>query len=309
MEVSFERYLFFIMNFEDKKEKLLEQLSKASGIKFEIADSELSDEETVNKLKEMVVRFNVLDSKSSFYRAFLTRELSYSDAAGYIHRFHIDENAIRMVFYLESQIDYSKEAVSLLKSLLPDSQDALVQIDTKHIAVIVHFDTLPTDEDILQYCNEFLDMLESEAFLSFKVSYDLPINKFTELPNSYKDIVLAMHIGNIFRSSDHVYSYSTMGLGRLLYNIPEEEVETYLNNHINIDILAQLDVETLNLLEAFFDNDLSLAETSRKMFIHRNTLIYRLDKFADLTGYDVRKFSDAITVKLSLMLYNYIRSR
>ena len=297
------------MNFEDKKEKLLEQLSKASGIKFEIADSELSDEETVNKLKEMVVRFNVLDSKSSFYRAFLTRELSYSDAAGYIHRFHIDENAIRMVFYLESQIDYSKEAVSLLKSLLPDSQDALVQIDTKHIAVIVHFDTLPTDEDILQYCNEFLDMLESEAFLSFKVSYDLPINKFTELPNSYKDIVLAMHIGNIFRSSDHVYSYSTMGLGRLLYNIPEEEVETYLNNHINIDILAQLDVETLNLLEAFFDNDLSLAETSRKMFIHRNTLIYRLDKFADLTGYDVRKFSDAITVKLSLMLYNYIRSR
>ena len=299
----------FFMNFDDKKEKLLEQLSKATGINFQITDSELSDEETVNKLKEMVVRFNVLDSKSSFYRAYLTRELSYSDAAAYIHRFHIDENAIRMLFYLESQVDYPKEAVSLLKSLLPDSQDALVQIDSKHIAIIVHFDTIPSDEDILQYCNEFLDMLESEAFLSFKVSYDLPISKFTELPNSYKDIVLAMHIGNIFRSSDHVYSYSTMGLGRLLYNIPEDEVETYLNNHINIDILAQLDVETLNLLEAFFDNDLSLAETSRKMFIHRNTLIYRLDKFADLTGYDVRKFSDAITVKLSLMLYNYIRSR
>ena len=176
------------------------------------------------------------------------------------------------------------------------------------IALIVHFEKTPNSEEINQYCMEFLDMLESEAFMSFKVSYDLPINKFTELPTSYKDIVLAMHIGNIFKSSDHIYSYSTLGLGRLLYNIPADEVETYLNNHINSDLLSSLDAETLNLLEAFFDNDLSLAETSRKMFIHRNTLIYRLDKFADLTGYDVRKFSDAITVKLSLMLYNYIRA-
>ena len=296
------------MNYDEKKNKLLEQLSKATGINFQISDSNLSDEETINKLKEMVVRFNVLDSKSSFYRAFLTRELSYSDAAAYIHRFHIDENAIRMLFYLESQTDYSKEAVSLLKSLLPDSQDALIQIDSKHIAVIVHFSKIPSSEEIEQYCNEFLDMLESEAFMSFKVSYDLPINKFTDLPNSYKDIVLAMHIGNIFRGTDHIYSYNTLGLGRLLFNIPIDEVETYLNNHINMDLLSGIDVETLNLLDAFFDNDLSLAETSRKMFIHRNTLIYRLDKFADLTGYDVRKFSDAITVKLSLMLYNYIRA-
>ncbi len=296
------------MNFEEKKGKLLEQLSKATGISFQVSDSELSEEETINKLKEMVVRFNVLDSKSAFYRSFLTRELSYSDAAAYIHRFHIDENAIRMVFYLESQTDYTKEAVSLLKSLLPDSQDALVQIDSKHIALIVHFEKTPDSEEIIRYCMEFLDMLETEAFMSFKVSYDLPISKFTELPTSYKDIVLAMHIGNIFKSSDHIYAYSTLGLGRLLYNIPADEVETYLNNHINIDLLSSLDAETLNLLEAFFDNDLSLAETSRKMFIHRNTLIYRLDKFADLTGYDVRKFSDAITVKLSLMLYNYIRA-
>ncbi len=296
------------MDINEKKAKLLEQLGKATGIKFEISDSELSDEETLNKLKEMVVRFNVLDSKGAFYRSFLTRELSYSDAAAYIHRFHIKEDAIRMLFYLESQTPYSKEAVSLLKSLLPDSQDALVEIDANHLVIIVHFEKEPAAEEIMQYCHEFLDMLESEAFISFKVSFDLPVKKFTDLPSSYKDIVIGMHIGNIFRSLDHIYSYSTLGLGRLLYNIPVEEVETYLNNHINIDLLSHLDEETLNLLEAFFDNDLSLAETSRKMFIHRNTLIYRLDKFSDLTGYDVRKFSDAITVKISLMLYNYVRA-
>ena len=297
------------MDLNSQKEKLLEQLNKACGINFEITDSELSDEEMVNKLKELVIRFNVLDSKNAFYRAYLTRELSYSDAAGYIHRFHIKEDAIRMVFYLESQTKYSKDTVSLLKSLLPDSADTLIEIDANHIAVIIHFDTEPTSEQIQQYCNEFLDMLESEAYISFKVSFDAPVHKFTDLPNSYKDIVIGMHIGNTFQASERIYSYSELGLGRLLYNVPASEVDAYLNKHINIDLLSQIDEETLNLLETFFDNDLSLAETSRKTFIHRNTLIYRLDKFADMTGYDVRKFSDAITVKISLMLYNYIKAQ
>ncbi len=297
------------MDLNEKKTKLLDQLNKATGINFEIADSELSDEDTINKLKEMVVRFNVLDSKSSFYRSYLTRELSYSDAAGYIHRFHIKEDTCRMVFYLESQTNFSKEAISLLKSLLPDSQDTLVEIDGKHVVLVVHFEDEPDDEDIDQFCHEFLDMLESEAYISAKASFDLLIKKFTDLPNAYKDSVIAMHIGNIFKNSDRIYSYSTLGLGRLLYNIPENEIETYLNNHIDVATLSDIDQETLNLIDAFFDNDLSLAETSRQMFIHRNTLIYRLDKFADLTGYDVRKFSDAITVKISLMLYNYINSQ
>ncbi len=297
------------MDFTKQKEKLLEQLNKETGITFDITSSSLSDEETVNKLKEMVVRFNVLDSKSAFYRAFITRELAYSDATAYIHRFHIKEDTIRMIFYLESQQDYGKEVVSLLKSLLSDSQDVLIEIDKKHIALIIHYESMPTKDTILQDCNEFLDMLESEVFISFKAAFDTPIEEFAELPNSFKDVLLAMHIGNIFESSNRIYSYSELGLGRLLFNVPESEVEAYLSKHVNADVLAQLDEETLSLIDAFFANDLSLAETSRKMFIHRNTLIYRLDKFADLTGYDVRKFSDAITVKISLMLYNYINSQ
>ena len=118
-----------------------------------------------------------------------------------------------------------------------------------------------------------------------------------------------MQIRNTFNCNGAIYSYEDMGLGRLLFNVPKKEVEAYLNKHIDAEVLSQIDEETLNLIDAFFANDLSLAETARKMFIYRNTLIYRLDKFADLTGYDVRKFSDAITVKISLMLYNYINSQ
>ena len=96
--------------------------------------------------------------------------------------------------------------------------------------------------------------------------------------------------------------------GFLLYITYLQKKIDNQTSDINIDILSQIDEETLSLINAFFDNDLSLAETARQTFIHRNTLIYRLDKFADLTGFDVRKFNDAITVKISLMLYNYIRA-
>lgn len=298
----------FFMDFESKKEKLLEQLAKATGINFEITDSDLSDEETINKLKELIVHFNVIDSKSGLYRLFLTGELAYSDAASSLHRFHIEENGPRQLFYLESQHEYTKESVAMLKSMLPSTSDIVIEMDGKHLLLIINFESAPDEEEILGYANQFLDMLEAEAYTAFKLSYCAPVNTFKDLPEAYKSALLGMRIGNTFLHRERIYSYDALGLGRLLYNIPRSEVETYLNKHINIDILSSIDEETLNLLEAFFDNDLSLAETSRKMFIHRNTLIYRLDKFADLTGYDVRKFSDAITVKLSLMLYNYIRA-
>jgi carbohydrate diacid regulator len=297
------------MDFNSQKEKLLEQLNKACGINFEITDSELSDEEMVNKLKEMVVHFNVIDSKTGLYRLYLTGELAYSDAVSSLHRFHIEENVPRQLFYLESQHDVSKEAISMLKSMLPTTQDVVIQIDNKHILVVLSYQNIPSDEDVLQNANEFLDMLEAEAFTAFKLSYTEPIQHFKDMPEAYKAALIAMRIGNTFQHSSRIYCYEALGLSRLLYNIPRSEVEAYLNKHINIDLLSQIDEETLNLLETFFDNDLSLAETSRKTFIHRNTLIYRLDKFADMTGYDVRKFSDAITVKISLMLYNFINSQ
>ncbi|MCR5416991.1 MAG: helix-turn-helix domain-containing protein [Pseudobutyrivibrio sp.] len=295
------------MDFNEKKSKLLEQLNNATGINFEISDSDLSDEETVNKLKEILVHFNGIDSKNSFYKLFLTGELSYADAAPSLHRYHIEENGIRHIFYLESQQEYKKDVISLLKSLLLDSKDVVIEMDSRHLLVVINFAFDPTQEDLNQAANSYLDMLESETYISFKLSYSNTVTSFKDLQEAYKTSVLAMKIGNIFNANGRIYCYDELGLDRLLYNIPLEEAKSYLDRHINFDILSQIDEETLNLLDSFFANDLSLAETSRKMFIHRNTLIYRLDKFTDLTGYDVRKFSDAITVKISLMLYNYIR--
>lgn len=294
------------MDYSKNKAKLLDQLYKATGINFDITDSSLSEDDTILKLKDMLAHFNVADSKNDFYKEYFTGQLSASDALVSLDRLHIPNQGLRILFYLESQHDYSNEAVSLLKSLLPNSADVVVEMDKRHLVVVAHIDSLAARGDNDQMASELLDMLETETYTSFKLAFDSPVDSFNDLASSYKNAVLSMRIGNVFFSSERIYSFADLGLGRLLYSVPEEESEAYLENHISFEQLSNLDEETLNTLNAFFDCDLSIAETARMLFVHRNTLIYRLDKFADLTGYDVRKFSDAITIKICLMLYQYL---
>ncbi len=296
------------MEFNEKKDKLLAQLSKVSGINFEIKDSSLSDDATLDKLSEIVAHFNSADSKSGFLKSYLSGEINYSDASTMLHRYHYKETDIYQLFYLKSSTEYSKEALSLIKGLLVNSSDTVVEIDTNHILVLLCYDEMPTPEDVKEYGSQLQDMLETETYTACKIAYDKPCVGFKDLQASYKSALMSMNIGQIFLSSERIYYFPELGLGRLLYNVPLAECTAYLDNYIPVAVLSSLDEETLNTLSAFFDCDLSLAETSRKLFVHRNTLIYRLDKFKEQTGLDPRKFSDALTIRISLMLYEYLKS-
>lgn len=296
------------MQFEEKKDKLLNQLNKASGIRFEISESDLSDEDTINKLRELLLHFNTMENKSAFYKEYFTGELSASEAALRLNRFHIKDIENRFLFYLESKHEYSADAVSLLKSLRQNAKDEIIEMDPHHIVLISHLSDEFNLDDIDMYANQILDMLESEAYSNFKLSYHEPAATFSQLLTSYNSIVMAMQIGNTFFNENRIYNFAELGMGRLLYNVPISECEAFLSKNISVDILSSIDEETLSTLDSFFENDLSIAETARQLFVHRNTLIYRLDKFAELTGLDVRKFNDAITCKISLMLFDYIKS-
>ncbi len=296
------------MEFNEKKEKLLSQLSKACGIDFEIKDSSLSDDATLDKLSEILTHFNSADTKINFLKSYLSGETSYADASPMLHRYHYNEAGIYQLFYLKSATEYTKEALSLIKSLLINSSDTVVEIDSNHILVLVCFDETPTDEEVNDYASQLQDMLETETYTAYKLAYDKPCHSFKALQTTYKSTLMSMNIGEIFLSAERLYYFPELGLGRLLYNVPIAECTAYLDNYIPVSMLSSLDEETLNTLSAFFDCDLSLAETSRALFVHRNTLIYRLDKFKEQTGLDPRKFSDAITIKISLMLYEYLKS-
>ncbi|MCF0128754.1 MAG: helix-turn-helix domain-containing protein [Pseudobutyrivibrio sp.] len=296
------------MDFERQKEKLLKKIEQASGISFSINDSSLSEEETLNKLKELLSHANILESRSSFYSKFLAGEVSAEEALSGIHKFHIDENAPRVLLYLETVHSYTEEIPSLLKSFCSNPNDEVLEIDANHLVIISHFPEAPSAEEILQSAKEIVDILETDAYMRCSVSFDKATLSFEQLKEAYKNAVLAMHIGSIFFQREHVFCFSDLGFGRLLYNLPKEECLAFINSRVNMEVFESIDEEILITLQAFFDNDLSIAETARQQFIHRNTLIYRLDKFQNITGLDVRRFSDAITCKTCLMILDYLKA-
>lgn len=292
------------MDYTKQKEKLLDQLNAASGITFEITDSSYSEEETISKLKDMLSFYNMSDSKSKFYLNYLQGKLPLEDVSRSITRFHIDESAHICVYYIETKgcNAFSKEAIALLKSVLPSSKSNVLEINDHSILILKNVDDKFSTDELYAEASELVGVLETEAFTSAYISYNKVCNNFVCLPKEYQDVTVAMKIGRMFYDDEQIFNFANLGLGRMLYNLPKEEIIAFFDNNCAKEVFTSLDEETYNILKTFFENDLSIAETSRKLFMHRNTLIYKLDKFAATSGLDVRKFSDAQICQIGLML-------
>ena len=130
-----------------------------------------------------------------------------------------------------------------------------------------------------------------------------------ELARSFKDAQVAIEVGKVFDTEKDVINYETLGIGRLIYQLPTTLCEMFLQEVFKRGSLESLDRETLMTLQAFFENNLNVSETSRKLFVHRNTLVYRLEKIKKLTGLDLREFDHAITFKVALMVKKYVVSK
>ena len=157
---------------------------------------------------------------------------------------------------------------------------------------------------------DMLDLLRSEGGdEQVHIAYGTIVNDIKEVSKSYKEAKLALDVGKIFYAEKKVIAYSTLGIGRLIYQLPTTLCEMFLQEVFKKNPIDALDKETLFTINKFFENNLILSETARKLFIHRNTLVYRLEKIKKLTGLDLREFDDAITFKVALMVKKYLASR
>ena len=129
-----------------------------------------------------------------------------------------------------------------------------------------------------------------------------------ELNNAYKEAQIALEVGKVFEEGKDVLNYDSLGIGRLIYQLPIKLCELFLQEVFKKGSIASLDDETILTINKFFENDLNVSETSRQLFVHRNTLVYRLEKIMKLTGLDLRKFDQAIVFKVAMMVYKYLES-
>ena len=159
----------------------------------------------------------------------------------------------------------------------------------------------------MRVANTIVYMMNSEAMLMVRVSYGTVVQELREVSKSYKEATMAMDVGRIFYAEKNVIAYSTLGIGRLIYQLPVNLCRIFIEEIFGGNQVYDLDEETLTTINKFFENNLNVSETSRQLFIHRNTLVYRIEKLQKATGLDIRTFEDAMTFKIAMMVVNYMK--
>ena len=223
---------------------------------------------------------------------------------------HFATEAPRAVFMVR-QVDHSDvAAVDVLANLFPDKlQDFVLSINETDIAIIKQLNALPSGDELEKIARNVEDALKNELFIKSVIGIGTVAEHLRELADAYKEAQTAVDVGKVFDTEKSIINYENLGIGRLIYQLPTTLCEIFLSEVFKKSSIDALDQETLFTINKFFENNLNVSETSRKLFVHRNTLVYRLEKIKKLTGLDLRQFDHAIVFKVALMVRKYLSSR
>ena len=200
--------------------------------------------------------------------------------------------------------------MDVLSTLFPDkSQDFVLSINENDIAVVKQITASTTAEELEKLAHSMEDILKNELFVKTVIGFGTVSEHLRTLADSYKEAQTAIDVGKVFDTEKTVINYEHLGIGRLIYQLPTTLCEIFLTEVFKKNSIDSLDQETLFTINKFFENNLNVSETSRKLFVHRNTLVYRLEKIKKLTGLDLRQFDHAIVFKVALMVRKYLSSR
>ena len=223
---------------------------------------------------------------------------------------HFATDAPRAVF-LVRQVGHGDVAtVDVLSGMFQDKQqDFVLSINETDIAVVKQITHSTTAEDLEKLAQSMEDTLKNELFVKTVIGFGTVAEHLRSLADSYKEAQTAIDVGKVFDTEKSIINYENLGIGRLIYQLPTTLCEIFLSEVFKKNSIDSLDQETLFTINKFFENNLNVSETSRKLFVHRNTLVYRLEKIKKLTGLDLRQFDHAIVFKVALMVRKYLSSR
>ena len=223
-------------------------------------------------------------------------------------KLHIETSARRIVFLIETEREKDTNALETIKGLFTGkSKDFITAVDEKNIILVKELSENQTYSDMDKIAKTLLDMLNAEAMAKVNIAYGTIVNDIKEVSKSYKEAKLALDVGKIFYSDKNVIAYNSLGIGRLIYQLPIPLCKMFIKEIFGGKSPDEFDEETLSTINKFFENSLNVSETSRQLYIHRNTLVYRLDKLQKTTNLDLRVFDDAITFKIALMVVKYMK--
>lgn len=264
----------------------------------------------VCQVESLVKAYTVKTDKNRFFQGALLGEYSEAELLNRGRQLKINPASDRMIFLVQTKQPKDENALATIRNIFSaHTKDVIAVLEGSGIVIIHEMLTTETDEDMLVMAHMLVDMLGTEAMTSAWVSFGTRAESLTELARAWHETCTAMEVGKIFRTQDTVFSYRRLGLGRLIYQLPEEICEMFVEEVFGGENPRDLDDETLSTIRTLFENNLNMSETARQLYVHRNTLVYRFEKLQKKYGLDVRTFEDALTFKIAMMVVDYLRVR
>ena len=258
-------------------------------------------------IHELIIAYKERFDKDNFFKNLLLDNLLLVDIFNRSKKLHVDINARRVVLIVETPGEKDGDELDRVRSVINGRKnDFVTAVDERNIIVIREMGEKETYVDIEKSAQVILDAFTDKKY-SYRVSYGTIVNEIKDVSRSYKEAMLALDVGRIFFEDKDIIAYSTLGIGRLIYQLPIPLCKMFISEIFETKSPDDFDEETITTINKFFENSLNVSETSRQLYIHRNTLVYRLDKLQKSTGLDLRVFEDAITFKIALMVVKYMK--
>ncbi|SFR65083.1 PucR family transcriptional regulator [Anaeromicropila populeti] len=260
------------------------------------------------QIQNLLVAYKERYDKDNFIKNLLLDNLLLVDIYNRAKKLHIDTEIRRVVFLIETKNEKDVNALETVRSLFASkTKDFITAVDEKNIILVKELKQNETYEDLNKTAKVIVDMLNTEAMTKVHVAFGTVVNEIKDVSRSYKEAKMALDVGKIFYSGRNVVAYNNLGIGRLIYQLPMPLCKMFIKEIFDGKSPDSFDEETLTTINKFFENSLNVSETSRQLYIHRNTLVYRLDKLQKSTNLDLRVFEDAITFKIALMVVKYMK--
>lgn len=290
--------------------KALAELKRITGIALKTeADSPEELELVLTQVRCLALAYKEKYNKNHFLQNLMTDAIPPYDISERATRLHIEPDASRVLLLIKTRNPVDDTIIEVLKSLFPtQSRTYLVSMGEHNLVILRPIKASEGSDSIGHLAHTVVDTLNMEALTHVQAAYSGTISTLLDLPGAYREVSLALRIGMLFCPEQTVFPHNRLGIGRLIYQLPLSVCENFLKELFGGELPMSFDKETTAAINKFLQNNLNIAETSRQLHMHRNTLIYRLEQIERRTGLDIRRFEDAMTFKIATMVLNYLQT-
>ncbi len=261
----------------------------------------------LSNLREM---YDEKYDRSSFIKNVILDNILPSDIYIKSKELHFEADVPRVAYLIRFFGKNEALPYEMIENLFPDkTRDFVISIAEREVVLVKELRPAADARVIEKVAHQIQDTITGEFYAKACIGIGTPAENLKELSRSYKEAQIAIEVGRVFDTEKNIINYENLGIGRLIYQLPTTLCEMFLQEVFRRGSLDNLDRETLATIQCFFENNLNVSETSRKLFVHRNTLVYRLEKIKKLTGLDLREFDHAITFKVALMVKRYLSTK